>query len=180
MNPFSPAETTAGAIYVVRDPRDVAVSLAHHMSRDIDGAIALMADPDAMLARQKRRLSAQMPVRLLSWSAHVESWQDSPGLNLLQLRYEDMLATPDIALPAAARFAQVQTPPGSLAGALAASRFETLRAQEDTNGFRERPPGMERFFRQGRAGGWRESLSAVQAARIERDHGAVMARLGYS
>jgi aryl sulfotransferase len=35
------------------------------------------------------------------------------------------------------------------------------------------------FFREGRAGGWRSSLSAAQVARIETDHGRVMRRLGY-
>ncbi len=178
--PLFPAETTAAAIYIVRDPRDVAVSLAHHIGKETDWIIDFMADPDAMLSQQKHRLLLQMPVHLSSWSRHVESWLDSPGLNFLRLRYEDMLATPESTLAAAARFAHLPVQPDSLAEALAACQFETLRAQEDMNGFRERPPEMERFFRRGKAGGWCDSLTPAQAARIERDHGAVMARLGYS
>ena len=178
--PIFPAETTTGAIYIVRDPRDVAVSLSHHLDRSIDETIALMANPQGMLSRQRYHLTVQLPVRLLSWSSHVASWLDAPGLNLLLLHYEDMLAAPDQALPAAAQFAQIPASPDALVGALAASRFDTLRSQEDDGGFRERPHHMTRFFRQGRAGGWRETLSRAQAARIESDHAAIMTRLGYS
>src|SRR5205085_10837715 len=42
-----PASATRGAVYVVRDPRAVAVSFAYHMGRPIEAAIARMLDPDA-------------------------------------------------------------------------------------------------------------------------------------
>jgi hypothetical protein len=60
-----------------------------------------------------------------------------------------------------------------------AVRFDRLRAAEDQDGFVERQPGMDRFFRRGIAGGWRDSLSPEQIARIESDHGTMMRRLGY-
>jgi aryl sulfotransferase len=41
------------------------------------------------------------------------------------------------------------------------------------------PASAERFFVSGRAGGWRDVLTAEQAGQIERDHRAVMMRFGY-
>ena len=41
---------TRGAIYVVRDPRAVAVSVASSNAEPIDRAIARMDDPDEMLS----------------------------------------------------------------------------------------------------------------------------------
>jgi hypothetical protein len=177
--PLFPPDITAGVVYIARDPRDVAVSLAHHMGRDLDWTINFMANDAATLGSQKRRLSTLLPQRLLSWSAHVESWLNAPGLATCLLRYEDMQADPTTVLPAAAEFAGLETAPNVVARALAATQFTALREQEERDGFRERPPGMDRFFRRGVVGGWRDTLSPAQAARIEHDHGTVMTRLGY-
>ena len=38
---------------------------------------------------------------------------------------------------------------------------------------------MAAFFREGKAGNWRQTLTALQVARIVGDHGAVMRRFGY-
>ena len=45
--PLITPEVTAGAIYIVRDPRDIAVSFSRHRGRSIDDTIAFMADPEA-------------------------------------------------------------------------------------------------------------------------------------
>lgn len=174
-----PADAVDAVVYVVRDPRDVAVSLAHHNVRTVDETIANMADEAGTLARAGKVLSRQLPQLLSSWSAHVESWLDAPALRRHVMRYEEMVAAPEAAFGAVLRFLGLETTPNVLAGALAATRFDALRAQEDRDGFSERPAGMHRFFRRGVAGGWRDSLTAAQAERIARDHQRVMRRLGY-
>ena len=40
---FGVLEYTAGAVYIVRDPRDVCVSAAHHFGLTIDKAIKMLA-----------------------------------------------------------------------------------------------------------------------------------------
>ena len=42
-------EVTAGAIYIVRNPLDVAISYAHHIGHPIDKAIEIMGTPNAEL-----------------------------------------------------------------------------------------------------------------------------------
>jgi hypothetical protein len=69
-----------------------------------------------------------------------------------------------------------------VARAAAFADFGTLRAQEDREGFREAPifgSDTARFFRSGRAGGWRDELSEQQVRAIEAAHAPVMRRLGY-
>ncbi|HYD68963.1 sulfotransferase domain-containing protein [Azospirillum sp.] len=179
--PLFPPAVTLGTVYIVRDPRDVAVSLTHHMGMKQDEAIAFLADPAATLARSGPRCKAQLPQRLLTWSAHVESWLDAPELPPpLLLRYEDMLDDAAAALLRIARHLGWEATTEAAAKAADATRFEALRAAEERHGFRERPAKAARFFRRGVAGGWRDTLTATQAARIERDHGTVMARLGYA
>lgn len=177
--PLFPPDIAAKVIYIVRDPRDVAVSFAHHMGRSVDRAIAAMADVKTQLARTGRRLERQLPQRLLTWSGHVESWLDASDLRPHVIRYEDMLADPAGILAAAARFCDLDASEETVTGAVEATRFDVLRAQEEEHGFVERPAHADRFFRRGLAGGWRDSLTPEQAARVIADHGRVMVRLGY-
>jgi hypothetical protein len=177
--PLFPPRVTAGAVYIVRDPRDVAVSLAHHIGRDVDHAIAMMADPGARFGQAgDHRYNLQLRQRLRSWSGHVTSWLDAP-IRLHLLRYEDMIAAPAAAFGDVARFLGHAVDADSLARAIAATRFDALRAQEERDGFIERGPRAHRFFRRGTAGGWHDTLTPAQAHRIAQDHGAAMARLGY-
>jgi hypothetical protein len=174
--PLVTPELTAGAIYMVRDPRDIAVSFSHHVGRSIDDTIAIMADPEAATGGDDRRVYE----RLSSWSLHVHYWTRRPDPRLLVLRYEDMLADPVAAFGDVIRLLGMEPPAERLARAIRFSRFEALRDQEAAHGFAERPDvATAPFFRTGAAGGWRAVLTNEQARRIERDHTAEMRRFGY-
>lgn len=168
-----------GVIYLIRNPLDVAISYAHHSSITLDEAITWMGNTQHCLARSQRGISHQLQQRLLTWSEHVLSWVDEPNLPLQVVRYEDMLADPVAIFTAIVRFAGLPDDPQQIERAIAFSRFEVLQAQEYQRGFGEKPPGMESFFRQGRAGAWRERLNPAQVQRIIDDHGPVMYRFGY-
>jgi hypothetical protein len=177
--PVFPAGVIGAIVYVVRDPRDVAVSFAHHFGVSLDDAVTWMADATTTLDSIGRALPEHLPQTLSSWSRHVEGWLDAPGLNRHLMRYEDMCADPETSFGALLRFLGFDAAPELVARAVGAARFETLRRQEEATGFQERAVQMDRFFRRGVAGGWRDSLTPAQAERIVRDHGAAMRRLGY-
>lgn len=177
--PLFPPATTAGAIYIVRDPRDVAVSLAHHLGIEIDAAIDMMANSDTRFGQTgDTHFGLQVRQRLGSWSEHVTSWLDAP-IRRFAMRYEDMVGDPAAVFGALAEFLGWPASPDAIARAIASTHFGELRRQEDTAGFIERSPRAANFFRRGETGAWKDSLNGEQVARIERDHGAVMARLGY-
>ena len=95
------------------------------------------------------------------------------------MRYEDMVAEPARAFGGLVRHMLLDATPGQLAEAIDRSSFEKLRAQEERDGFRERPEMAKRFFREGRVGQWRDILTSAQVDRVVRDHGDEMARFGY-
>jgi hypothetical protein len=173
--PLVTPELTAGVIYIMRDPRDVAISYSHHLGLGLDETIAFMANPEAAVGGT----DAKVYEKHSSWSNHVVSWTPSPDPHLLVLRYEDLLADPVGRFGRVVRFLGGPPAPERLAQAVRFSDFDVLSGQERDRGFTERPASAERFFRSGRAGQWREILTADQVARIERDHGTVMARFGY-
>lgn len=176
--PLFSGKATRGAVYVVRDPRAVAVSLSYHTGRTIDAEIARMADPSASFSNSPNRLDEQLQQRLQTWSDHVQSWLAAP-FPVHMVRYEDMHADPVATFGAIARFLDLPHDPERVASAVAATSFTLLQEQERTFGFLERPHHLAAFFREGRIDGWRDALTPDQVARIEQVHGPMMLRLGY-
>lgn len=167
---------TRCALYVVRNPLDIAVSLSHYAGETIDATIRTMNDPMASLSFPPNSL--QVMQLLCDWSTHVTSWVDAPGLAVVVLRYEDMIATPETVFGSACRFAALPSDPERIERAIANSRFDALQRQETERGFVERTTNRV-FFRQGRSGGWRDVLTDGQADAIVRRHADVMRRFGY-
>lgn len=175
-----PPDVTLGTIYIARDPRDVAVSWAHHFDCDLETAVAALCSWETKLGVKPRGAEAQMPQRLSSWSGHARSWLDAPGRPPCVLRYEDMLTDPAQALRTVARYASIPFDEDGLRAAVAATEFNQLRKQERRYGFDGGQTERRLFFRNGRAGGWRNALPSGHEARLVAEHGAVMARLGYN
>jgi aryl sulfotransferase len=170
---------TYAAIYILRDPRDVAISWARFMDRTIDWTIRYMANPVAMIRGGPRQLTTSVPQFLGHWSAHVTGWVDESGLDPLVIRYEDMHADLPGALRRIADHIGWTASDAAITGAVAATRFDRLADQERRHGFGENPHTSDRFFHSGLVGGWRDVLTPEQVATIERDHEAVMRRFGY-
>jgi aryl sulfotransferase len=173
-------DAARAAILIVRDPRAVAPSFASHRSCTIDEAINFMASDRFATSVAYDDKARQMRQRLLSWSHHTESWLGQTDLPVHLVRYEDLKADTPGVLREAFRFLGRETPADVAAAAARAADFRRLQAQEREKGFVEQPQGVsDPFFRRGETDGWREELTADQAARIEAAHGEVMRRLGY-
>jgi aryl sulfotransferase len=169
----------AGAIVIVRDPRDVAPSLAAHNRSTIDEAIAFMASPNAAFSVAKYRQLTQFRQKLPRWSGHIASWLEQKDIPVHLIRYEDLVRDPFTSFRRALNFAGCSSEDDAVRRAVAFADFAQLRSQELEKGFREAPPQGGPFFRRGMTGGWRDELSLAQTARIEADHGVMMQRLGY-
>ena len=172
---FPPA-ATLGSLYLVRDPRDVAASWAHHRARGIDETIDFMARPRAL--RADPGAGVVMDQHISSWSGHVASWRGADPVPLV-IRYEDLLAEPERWLGRAAAHLGIAASAAARAAAVAATRFAVLQAAEEAQGFEMGQAAGRRFFRRGEAGGWRDTLTAAQSDRIAEDHGEIMRALGY-
>jgi hypothetical protein len=167
---------TSGAVYIVRNPLDVAISYAHHAGAPIDDTIEYMSRKDVETE------GSDIAVYEVhgSWSQHVWSWTRNNNRALHVMRYEDMLAEPEKSFAALARHLLIEFTPQQLQTAVEHSSFARLQTQEKKRGFRERPPNADgNFFREGRAGQWKDVLTPAQIDRIVRTHGEQMRRFGY-
>lgn len=168
------AKVTLGAIYIVRDPRDVAVSYASHYGIEIDDAIKQMESHTEL-----RKPGLPMFHYVGPWSDHVTSWCDVDG-NVVVLRYEDMLENPTKCFRKVLKAFGLPAHKARVERAANRVSFARLSAAESKFGFKERlDESADQFFRSGKAGGWANTLNKGQVARIEAVHGPVMRRFGY-
>ena len=156
-----PPEVTAGAVYIMRNPFDLAPSFARHQSADIDTAIDRMMNPETMMGTKTGIRDA-----MGRWDMHIQSWTEAPGLPRHVVRYEDLLNKPAKAMRGLLDFLSVKPDAAKLAKSIKATTFEAMKKQEEKHGFRERPEGMQAFFAKGQAGVWREDLTPEQVGRI--------------
>jgi len=167
---------SAGGIYVVRNPLDVAISFAHFRGVPIDQVIVDMATRGFGAATDRHTVHTITS----SWSEHVMSWTARPHPAMLVVKYEDMYEKPEQTFGAIARHLILEPTAGQLDRAIALASFDRLKASEAAIGFVERPvTGDQPFFREGRPDQWRERLSAEQVERIVSAHSDVMKHFGY-
>ena len=175
---FLPEHTRLVA-YVVRDPRAVAVSWAHHLNVSHAEAVEIMRRRPPASHFGSPWLTGESGYRLGTWSEHVESWLDQRELPVEVVRYEDLLTDPVAGLRRVLEAAGVTPEDGRLHAAAEAASFGALATQEIVGGFIEAPRADRPFFRRGEADAWRRELDPALAAAVVRDHAAVMDRLGY-
>jgi hypothetical protein len=169
----------AKALYILRNPLDVAVSFANHSSKDLDTMVKNMGDSTFAFCDNPNRLANQLRQQLLTWSAHVESWAQATEIPVHLVRYEDMKLTPISTFTKAVRFMGLKCSEEQIKTAIELSDFKKLKAEEDERGFREKPTGTKSFFRKGEVGDWRNHLTEAQRDRIIADHEVVMRKFGY-
>jgi len=173
--PLISLDVTAGAIYVVRNPLDVAISFSHHNRTTVDNIIEFMNTKAAATVSNATNVYEFYD----TWSGHVASWTATPSPTLHVMRYEDMLANPQKSFAAVVKFLGIEAPRQRIEKAVRLSSFQVLKEQERRQGFRERPRAMEAFFREGKAGQWKKVLTKEQVAAIVAVHREQMERFGY-
>ncbi|MAS05968.1 MAG: sulfotransferase [Ahrensia sp.] len=168
-------KVTSGAVYIIRNPLDVAISFAHHLGTTVDNAIKRMG---------KKGLETPMTDESIheiygSWSENVLSWTRKPNPAIFVMRYEDMKRTPEKTFGALARHLLMSPTKDQLARAIELSSFERLQKKEEETGFKMKPKEAEKFFRKGQVDEWKEVLTQGQVEQIIKDHGQQMVRFGY-
>lgn len=168
-------------LYIVRDPRDVALSYYDFSRkyRQIEDGYPLSRYASDFVAG--RLSSADWG----TWAENVSSWvhtrNGQPGF--LLLRYEDMLSNAERELTKVAAFLGIASTPERLAAAVERSSADRMRNLEATQGDQWVSTKNKRsdipFVRTAASGLWKEKLPASSIAEIEAAWGPLMRSLGY-
>ena len=89
-NEFTSPETTLGAVYIVRDPRNVLTSLKNHYSFDNDKALKMITDKTRSLMSNNGSYASLTFIS--SWSENYLSWFRNNQFRRLFVKYEDLIS----------------------------------------------------------------------------------------
>ncbi len=159
------------AVYLVRDPRDVALSEYAYQT-----ALGLVNQP---LDEYLRVFLTKGVNPFSSWSAHVESWLSAPlsSDNLLLVKFEDLRRDSVKSVAEIVEFFGMVPDKERIRQAIANNSVERMKAKEKETPQRASKKGQ--FIRSGSVGGWRANLTEEQV-KVVRDHaGALLTRMGY-
>ena len=178
---FTTTRNTKGIIYIVRDPRDVLVSLSHHMGIDYEKTFEHLSSsynfeyPSSGDKRYKKTLMG-------AWSDHYRSWKNFKSCKTLIVKYEDMVLDEYNTFKKIIKYLTevdgAEYKEEKLIKALKQTQFDELQKMEKNEGFSEKGKG-ELFFRKGKIGEWEKDLSVNLIKKIEKMFSKEMIELGY-
>jgi len=187
-NWFTNSSNTAGYIYIIRDPRDVAISWAKHANLTYDNSIDFMIDFNSCIewAQTNSELPEHVKPRcfLSSWDEHVSSWTNNDLLvPKLILKYEDLVYKKKDVFNDIVNFfeknfhikfnlTKIKTN-----NIIETTGFQELKSQERKFGFTEAQ--SSNFFRSGEKNQWKNILNNEQINKLENKFRDFMNKFGY-
>jgi hypothetical protein len=167
-------------IYIVRDPRDVAISNYHWEMK-----LRSVREECPIEEFVPQWIDGKFWRRIGSWADHVNSWMATrDGHNgFLLMRYEDLQANQERELSRVARFMGLDPDSERINRAIERSSAANMRKMEETQGkkwvatFHTRSD--KPFVRKASSGGWRTVLPKKTVAYMEDHWGPIMKQLGY-
>jgi hypothetical protein len=167
-------------VYIVRDPRDVAVSNYHWEMKK-----GSFNDQFPIAQFIPKWMESEYWPRLGSWNDHITSWLSTREgtKNFAVIRYEDLQADPVRELAKVAPLLNVEPTPERLKNAVERSSADRMREMEKTQGGKWVQTKYTRqdkpFVRKASSGNWRSVLPKESVALIEQRWGHLMTHFGY-
>jgi len=167
-------------IYIVRDPRDVAVSYYEFQLKR-----RVISEDCSMEEFIPRFLNSEFEPGTGCWGDHVLSWLATRQgrSNFLFLRYEDMKRRTIEEATRIASFLGVDDRPETVARAVelsSAERMRSLEKEQATHWKETRKTRLDKpFVGKAVSGNWRSVLPESCVARIESEWGHIMQMVGY-
>ena len=183
---FTDLKNTLGTIYIVRDPRNVVTSLAHHYNLSIDQATDVMIDKNRLMDKTPKNCR----VFLGSWNFNFNSWKNLKDQNkYLLIKYEDLINKKKNVLLKIFKYLDLLGLKSNLDmtrlnKAIKTTEFENMKKKEENETFYEavidsKTGKRKNFFNLGPKNNWRQLLDEKNINKIEKNFEKEMLELGY-
>ena len=182
---FSNLENTIGAIYIVRDPRNVVTSMVHHYQLTESDALERMLNKNSFISKT----DTHADIFLSSWNLNYLSWKKL-GDKVLIVKYEDLINQKTETLFRIFKFFETLGMKKSsldsfkLKKAIETTEFEKMKQLERNVEFTEavidKNTGKRKpFFNLGPKNQWEKILNIETKEKIENFFEKEMRELGY-
>ena len=183
---FTDLQNSLGVIYIVRDPRNVAMSFAHHNSKSVRNTIDLMINPLAT----GNELN-QVETYLGSWNFHYNSWKVfKPSKKYFLLKYEDLIIDTKNSFKQVLNFINnnlefpISIEDRKIEKVIDETKFSKMKDLEKKDGFHEAKINdntgkVVPFFNLGPKNNWKKNLDENSISIIEEFFKEEMLELNY-
>jgi len=184
---FTDLKNTLGVIYIVRDPRNVVTSYAHHYNLNISEATDALLDKSSFLVKTEKNCKAFMG----SWDFNYNSWKKFElKKKYLLIKYEDLVNKKKNTLLKIFRFleslgaSKFKIDMVKLNKAIKSTEFDKMKDLEKKEIFYEgvldvKTGKRKVFFNLGPKNDWRRILDQKNKEKIEKFFKNEMIELGY-
>ena len=184
---FTDKKNTLGAIYIVRDPRNVISSILYHFNlSNTDEALNFIQTEEKFIGNVKNKVNYPLHTLIGSWKTNYNSWKFF-GKNFLLVKYEDLILNPNTEFKRIANYitniTNIKFSEEQIKKGIDESSFENLQKLEDKNGFIESIKDLKnkrkKFFNLGPGNNWKKILDKKFVNEIENSFKDEMKELGY-
>ena len=183
---FTDLKNTLGVIYIVRDPRNVVTSFAHHYNLTVDQATEALFDEKRFMIKTEKLCS----VSLGSWDSNYKSWKELKKQNkYLLAKYEDLISKKKSTMLKIFKFLdnlglKVNLDMVKLNKAIKSTDFDKMKNLEKNETFYEavvdeKTGKRKAFFNLGPKNDWRRILGEKNREKIEECFKEEMCEMGY-
>jgi len=174
---FTDETNTIGYIYIVRDPRAVACSLAAHSEISIEKAVDDLINKDQIGYNGPYKL-AETPG---SWKINYTSWKKRKKFGGIVIKYENLIDNTEKEFKKILDFLNKIMPITAdnkkFLKTINSCSFSNLTKMENEYGFTEAI--KNKFFRKGTKDSWKNELSSDLRKKLEENFKSEMNELGY-
>lgn len=167
-------------IYLVRDGRDVAVSLYYFLIK------MKQLKPEVKFSDYLENYFFGGKSPFGHWNEHVFSWvKKNKGKNMLVIKYEDMLNEPKVMLEKMVRFSGLTIDQDKLGVAVERASFKSMQQDEKKNAEHLKTLGHDSshtkygIIREGKKGTWKEMFTEAEEKKFWDLYGDASLFLGY-
>jgi len=184
---FTDEKNTLGAIYIVRDPRNVLSSILYHFNlSSTEEALDFIQEEKKFIGNVKNKVNYPLHTLIGSWKTNYNSWK-TINKNFLLIKYEDLILNPNTEFKKIADYItnilNLKFSKEQIKKSINESSFENLKNLEEKNGFIESIKDLKNkkkiFFNLGPKNNWEEILNKKHVDKIVTSFNSEMKELGY-
>ncbi len=170
---FTSSKYTNFFIYIVRDPREVLVSYAHHSGMSINDCFEVFID--------KSMGHKKIFETIIRWDYHYKSWKSFKSVPNIIIKYEDLIDNTEKILyeilQELSKILNFSINNYKIKKSIKKNEFSSLKKLEKKIKFHE--SSNNNFFRSGKKDTWKDILTSQQIKTIENVFNKEMKELNY-
>ena len=187
---FTTSDFTLGAIYIVRDPRNVLTSLMNHYSLTEDDALKMINSIYRNLIDENNYNDYSSYSFISSWANNYNSWKLSKNIDKLIIKYEDLENKENETFLKILNFTNRLLKKDNkvdkkiFGSAIDTTKFDILKKKEEDEGFVEAAYSKiegktKKFFNLGKKNNYKILIKPQTAKAVEKLFEKEMKELGY-